>query len=41
MAMDQKAGEVMEKLDSCCDRRELFRITKQRAGEKRDVIGIS
>ena len=31
----------MEKIDSCRDGRELFRITKQRAGEKGDVVGVS
>ena len=31
----------MEKTDSCCDSRELFIISKQRAGEKRDVVGVS
>ena len=30
----------MEKVDSCLDGRELFRIAKQRAGEKRDVVGV-
>ena len=25
----------------CCVGHELFRITKQRAGEKRDVVGVS
>ena len=38
MAMDQKAWEVVEKVDSCQDGCELFRIAKQRDGEKRDVI---
>ena len=31
----------MEKIDCCCDICELFRITKQRAGGKRDVIGVN
>ena len=31
----------MEKIDSCRDSRELFRITKQRIGEKKDVVGVS
>ena len=31
----------MEKVDTCCDRRELFRIAKQRVGEKKDVVGVS
>ena len=30
----------MEKVDSCHDGRELFRIAKQRAGEKRDVVEL-
>ena len=37
MAMDQKAREVVEKVDLCRDGRELFRIAKQRIGEKKDV----
>ena len=31
----------MEKVDFCCDGRELFKIAKQRDGEKRDVVRIS
>ena len=41
MAMDQKAREAVEKVDLCCDGRELFRIAKQRAGEKKDVVDVS
>ena len=41
MVMDQKAREAVEKVDSCCDGRELFRIAKQRAGETKDVVGVS
>ena len=41
MAMNRKAWEAVEKVDSYCDDCELFRIAKQRAGEKRDVIGVS
>ena len=41
MAIDQKVREAVEKVDSCCDGHELFRIAKQRAGEKRDVVGVS
>ena len=41
MAMDQKAREAVEKVDSSRDGRELLRIAKQRAGEKSDVVGIS
>ena len=40
MAMDQKAREAVEKVDSCRDDRELFRIAKQRVAEKKDV-GVS
>ena len=39
--MDQKAREAVERVDSCRDGRELFRITKQRVGEKKDVVGVS
>ena len=31
----------MEKVDLCRDGRELFRIAKQRVGEKKDVVGVS
>ena len=41
IAMDQKAEEVVEKVDSRCDGHELFRIAKQRVGEKKDVVGVS
>ena len=41
MAMDQKAREVVEKVDLCHDGCELFRIAKQRIGEKKDVAGFS
>ena len=41
MAMDQKALEAVEKVNSCRDGQELFRIAKQRAGEKGDVVGVS
>ena len=37
MAMHQKVWEAVEKVDSYRDGRELFRIGKLRAGEKRDV----
>ena len=40
MAMNQKAREVVEKVDSCRDGRELFIIAKQRVGEKKDVFGV-
>ena len=39
--MDQKAREAVEKVDSCRDGCELFRIAKQRAGEKRDALAVS
>ena len=41
MAMNQIAQEAVEKVDSCPDSRELLRIAKQRAEEKRDVVGVS
>ena len=41
MAMDQKAREAVEKVHSCRDGCELFRIAKHRAGEKKDVVGAS
>ena len=41
MAMDQKAREAMERVDSCRDGYQLFRIAKQRVGEKKDVVGFS
>ena len=41
MAMGQKAWEVVEKVDLCRDGHELFRIAKQRAGEKKDVVEVS
>ena len=41
MAVDQKARETVERVDSCRDGRELFRIAKQRVGEKKDVVGVS
>ena len=41
MTMNQKAQEAVETVDLCCDGRELFRIAKQRAGEKRDVVGVT
>ena len=31
----------MEKIDSFCDGHELFRIAKQRVGEKKEVVGVS
>ena len=37
--MDQKAWEAVEKVDSCWDGCELFRIAKRRAEEKKDVGG--
>ena len=35
MAMDQKVLKAVEKVDSCCDGCQLFRIAKHRAGENR------
>ena len=39
--MDQKAREMVEKVDFCCDGCELFRIAKQRVVEKKDGVGVS
>ena len=39
--MDQKVREAAEKVDSCRAGRELFRIAKQRVGEKKDVLGVN
>ena len=33
--------EKVEKVDSCCDSCESFRIVKQKVGEKKDVVGVS
>ena len=41
MAMNKKAREAVEEVDSCRDGRELFSIGKQRVGEKKDVVGVS
>ena len=41
MAMDQKTREAVEKVDSSRDGPKLFRIAKQRAGEKSDVVGVT
>ena len=41
MAMDQKAREAVEKLDSCRDGRELSRIAEERVEEKNDVVEVS
>ena len=40
MAMDHKVEEAVEKVDLCCDGCGLFRIAKQRGGEK-DVGGVN
>ena len=39
--MDQKTREALEKVNSCRNGRELFRIAKQRFGQKKDVVGVS
>ena len=39
--MDQKAREAVEKVDLSRDGHELFKIAKQRAGEKSDIVGVS
>ena len=31
----------MEEVNSCRDGREVFRIAKQRVGEKKNVVGVS
>ena len=41
MAMDQKVREVVQKLDSCRDGRELSRIAEERVEEKNDVVEVS
>ena len=41
VAMDQKTREAVEKVDSSRDGPKLFRIAKQRAGEKGDVVGVT
>ena len=41
MVVDQKAQEAVEMVDLCRDGRELFRIAKQRVGEKKDVVEVS
>ena len=41
MDMNQKTWKAVEKVDSFRDGRELFRIAKQRAGEKKYFIGFS
>ena len=38
--MDQKAREVMEKVDLCRDGLELFRTAKQRVREKKYIVGF-
>ena len=40
MAMDQKAWEAVEKIDSCRHGCEFFRIAKQSAEEKRNVAAF-
>ena len=40
MTMDQKAPEAVEKVDSCRDGHELFRITKQMVGETKTLLGL-
>ena len=41
MTMVHKAQKVVEKVDLFYDCSELFRIAKQRVGEKKDVVGVS
>ena len=40
IAMKQKPREAVEKVDSCRDGRELFRIARQRAGEMLMVLVV-
>ena len=40
MAADQKAQEMVEEVDSCCDGRELFRIAKQRLGRIKMLLRL-
>ena len=40
MAVDQKAQEMVEEVDSCCDGRELFRIAKQRLGRIKMLLRL-
>ena len=39
MAMDQKSREPVEKVDSCRDGRELFRIAKKGLGRRKMLLG--
>ena len=41
MTMNQKTREAVQTIDQCRDGRELFRIEKQRPGEKRSIVGVS
>ena len=41
MATDQEAWEAAETVHLCCDGCELFRIVKQRAGKRKDVLRVS
>ena len=41
IGMNQKAREAVEKVDSCRDGRELFRIAKQSVWEEKDDVGVS
>ena len=36
-----KAQEALQNVDSCRDDCQLFGITKQKPGEKRDFVGVS
>ena len=41
VSMDRAARQALEKVNSCCCGHELFRIVKQRTGEKAHVIGVT
>ena len=41
MSIDQKAHEAVKKVDSCHDGRGIFRISRHRVREKKDVVGVS
>ena len=40
MALDQKAFEAVEKIDSFRNNRKLFGISKQRAGRRKMLLGL-
>ena len=40
MAMNQEGLEPVQKVNLCHDGLKLFRISKSRVGEKKDVVGL-